>query len=207
LSDQNLPADDAAFATSLSRLPLFAQTLVASRVARRAALAMLAGVDLQSALLACDTIDKISGRGNRTTCDPSALAAHLNVPESSGNETALSALHHAVEAIAAALHAAAGQDAVRGTGQNTGLGSAATLDAAVTHAAGQCIGAVCADPRISKTQFMIVLSSDIEQIAFVCGEAKIGKYDGAGDDVLNRLAPCHAFDLFEPPKSIEDQYR
>lgn len=63
------------------------------------------------------------------------------------------------------------------------------------------------DPRFSEMQLTILLSSDLAQLSFVCQEAKLGPWDGMTNDVLNRLTPCHALELLEPPIAIEDRFR
>ena len=102
LKNPQLPSDDQHSAGLLPSLPVFAQTLLACRLARRAALAMFDAIDLEIALQACDALETISKSGEDASYDHSNLNAIVGIRRTSSNEAALKALHHAVDAIKAA---------------------------------------------------------------------------------------------------------
>jgi hypothetical protein len=174
----------------IGQLPLFAQALVASRLARRACLAMMHDAPLGIALAACDAIDAVAraGDGWRETLDAPKRARSL--PRTGDTEAALEAVRWAFDAAGAA------QGALD-----------FPVDAVVTNSARRSIDAVMADPRVSALQVMIVLAADIDQVAFACREAHVRTYDGVGAHVLSRLAPCHALTLQEPRRPAQEDMR
>lgn len=180
----------AARATELKSLPLFAQALVACRLARRAALAMMAGADQALALEACDAIEAIARDADGWRDENPPIKALAKIRRTRENESALEAVRWAYDSVGVA------QGALD-----------FSVDATVTGSAQRCINAVCDDPRVSKLQIMIVLDGDIDQIAFACKEGNVNANDGVGGHVLGRLTPCHALSLIEPQPKLEDLYR
>ncbi len=171
---------------SLQALPLFARALVASRVARRAVLAMLDGEMRELGLSACDEIDGIllSGEGWRDHLP--GVRASGRAPRTRGSAAALEAVRWAFDSTGAAQGA-----------------NDFPVDAMVTGSAVRCIEAVRADPRVSGVQLDIVLGSDVDLLTFACREAGVGTYDALGGGVLGRLPPCHALTLVRPDGPVE----
>lgn len=186
LKNPQLPSDDQHSAGLLPSLPVFGQT----RLARRAALAMFDAIDLEIALQACDAVETISKGGEDASYDHLTANAIVGIRRTSSNEAALKALHHAVDAIKAAK-----------------ASSLSLETASVTSSVQKCLDAVYDDPRISRLQVAIIVRSDIDQIRFACEEVSIGKHAGLTGHVIGRIVPCHAIQIFDPCKSIEDEYR
>ncbi len=174
----------------LAALPLFGQSLVACRLARRAALAMLDGDQQATAISACSQVEEVIRTGEaRHTSQPSLVRA-ANLPRRSEAAAAFEALRWANDSAGAAAGA-----------------SDFPVDAIVTASAKRCIEVVAMDPRVARLQLAVVLKSDIDSIDFACREASIGTYDALGRGVFARLAPCHALTLVAPPPSPEDEHR
>lgn len=177
-------------APTLAVLPLFAQSLVAGRLARRAVLAMLDGEERLLALEACDVVESIARRGDGWSASlvvPARLRKHRRTRE---NEAALEAVRWAFDAAGAA------QGALD-----------FPVDALVTASAQRSISAVCDDARVSSIQVTIIVQSDVDLIGFACGESNVRTYDGVGEHVIGRLPPCHAITLSTPRWSVEDEAR
>lgn len=170
--------------TDLPSLPLYAQALIASRLARRAALAMLTGPALEAAIASCDAIDHFAQAGDGFRDDHPLYRNHPR-----GN-TPHEALHWAWDSLAAA-HSS----------------SDFPIDPTVTASARRAIAAVTQDPRVSAIQVAILLAADIDQTHFACQEASISKYAGLTPHVLARLAPCHPLTLSDPRRNPEDDFR
>lgn len=180
---------DSARQVDLASLPLFAQALVASRIARRAVLAMLTATEQSLALAACDRIDAIAreGGGWRSAKEPGAVRA---LPRARATEAALEAVRWAFDSVGAAEGALD-----------------FPVDATVTASAARSVDAVRGDRRVSPLQLAIVFMADVDQIAFAAREIRLGKYDALTAHVLGRLAPCHALTLIEPTPSAEELAR
>lgn len=173
----------------LASLPLFAQALVASRIARRAVLAMLTDPEQSLALAACDRVDAIAreGGGWRKAKEPAAVRT---LPRSRATEAALEAVRWAFDSVGAAEGALD-----------------FPVDATVTASATRAVDAVRCDLRVSPLQLAIVFMADVDQIAFACSEIRLGKYDALTPHVFGRLAPCHAITLIEPTPTAEELAR
>ena len=174
----------------LAWLPLFAQALVACRLARRTVQAMLTGADQKVALQVCDALEAACKQGDRWCDEHSSLDSLGSIRVWREHEVVLSTLHLTRAAIAAAQNAIA-----------------SPVDETATYFVQRCIAAVSSDPRISSLQIAILVNSDVDQLTFICQEARIDKLQGVGDYALGRLAPCHALSLIEPPRCIEEEYR
>ncbi len=77
----------------------------------------------------------------------------------------------------------------------------------VTRLVREVIRFVCDDPWVSSLQVAILLSADIDQIRYACGELRLGERDPLTDSVFLRLAPVHALTLIEPRPTPEEQAR
>jgi hypothetical protein len=151
---------------------------------------MLVGADQKVAFQVCDAMEAACKQGGRW-CDEHCIVDSVgSIRVLREHEAALSALHLTRAAIAAAQNAIA-----------------APVDATATYFVQRCIAAVSSDPRISRLQIAILINSDVDQLTFVCQEARIEPLQGVSDYVLERLTPCHALSLFEPPRCIEEEYR
>lgn len=176
--------------SELAALPLFGQALVACRLARRAAMAMLAGEELDIGLAACDRIEDIIRTGGGWRRSHPAIDAFQALDRTGPTRAALEAIRWALDSAGAAEGA-----------------SDFPVDGTVTASARRCIDAITDDPRVGALQVAILLASDIDCVAFACKEAGVRMYDGLGVGVFSRLAPCHALTLTEPRRKLEDEYR
>lgn len=176
--------------SALNVLPLFGQALVACRLARRAAMAMLASEARETALAACDWIELIIRNGGGWRKSHPALEAFQALHRTGSSRAALEAIHWALDSAGAAEGA-----------------SDFPVDGIVTSSAMRCIESVAGDPRVGSVQVAILLASDIDSIAFACKEAGVCTYDALGAGVFSRLAPCHALTLSEPRRCPEEDYR
>lgn len=186
--------------TKFQGLPLFAQALVAARIARRAILATIdSEQDRALALAVCDALDAACRRGDGWK---SAEAAHERASTIASNRqtsATIECLRMAVDSCGAA-HAS----------------SDFPIDATVAASAERAIEAIARDARIGPIQVHIAFAADVDLLAFACEEARINKYDGLAPtprpphpvvDVTQRLAPVRAFTLIEPSRSPEERMR
>lgn len=77
----------------------------------------------------------------------------------------------------------------------------------VTRLVREAIRFVGDDPWVSSLQVAILLSADIDQIRYACGELRLGERDPLTDSVFLRLAPVHALTLIEPRPTPEEEAR
>lgn len=185
-------------------LPLFAQGLLAVRMAVRgvkglegegggadAAMveaARVIGTAAEAALTAAERV-VAQGHGTRAGETQRALRAAMDVryvdwPEETRHTT--TALWYAIDALNAAE---AAQDF--------------PVDATVTRSALTALAALHADPALSGLQVAILAGSDLDLLRFACGEARVGRYDALGKDVLGRLGPVHGLTRSER-KPLDD---
>jgi hypothetical protein len=174
----------------IAALPLFGQALVACRLARRAAMAMVASEDRGVVLAACDEIDTIIRTGGGWRGSHPAMDAARAMPRTHGTRAALEGVRWAFDSAGAA------------EGAND-----FPVDAIVTSSATRCIEAVSEDARVGPVQVSILINSDIDSIAFACHEAHVHTYDPLGAGVFARLAPCHPLTLVEPGRDPEEEHR
>lgn len=176
--------------TELEALPLFGRALVAVRMARRAAMAMLEPSELATAGAACDAMERIARDGDGWSESLPELAATARLVRTRGTVAALEAVRWAYDSLGAAQGA-----------------SDFPVDSVVAASARRCLDAISADSRVSRVQVGIVLAADIDQISFACSEAGVGTYAGVTAHVLGRLAPCHALALNDGRPSMEEEAR
>ncbi len=174
----------------IARLPLFAQPIVASRLARRAALTLLANDEQRYAIGACETIELICELGDGWGSDHLALSSLAKISPSRDSETVVEAIRLAFDSAGAA------QGALD-----------FPVDSTVTASALRGVQTVIAYPRFSPLQIMILVESDIDLLTFTCQEMKVSTYDAVGRHVLGRLTPCHPLSLIEPLRNVEEHYR
>ena len=175
------------------QLPLWGQVLIASRMVRRAALAMTANgpANIHTAVInACDAIERCAVRGDGV---PSEFAVFEKARQLRGAPQARSL----TEAIWWATDAAAAASAANDF----------PVDATVTNSARNAIASIAEDPRVTPLQLRILMAGDLDLVRFACGEARIGKYDGTTRYVMERLPPVHPITLIEPTRSAQDSFR
>ncbi|MBL9030418.1 MAG: hypothetical protein JNM80_01750 [Phycisphaerae bacterium] len=172
---------------SLASLPLWAQALVAVRMARRVALALLAGADLDLAHRACDAIEACAAEGDGTHRHK-ALFGRLG--DRRGTSAAFESLWLAADSACAAEAA-----------------NDFPVDAIVTASAWRSIAAAADDPRISRIQVAVLLAADLDLVRFACAESGVQTYAGLGPAVLSRLTPTHPLTPAAPPPSPESHHR
>ena len=80
------------------------------------------------------------------------------------------------------------------------------VDASVTRSCREALRLLATDERLLPIQIAVLLGSDIDLVRHACREFRVGRYDGLGKDVLQRLTPLHALTLADRP-SIVDEYR
>jgi hypothetical protein len=162
----------------IEQLPLWAQVLIASRAARRAALSLPESTPahIRSALAeACDQLDTSAKRGDFT-------AEARRAGKRASAIRATRATEHAIESLRAAADAA--------LAANDSLDFSAA-ERACTTSTFAAIARAAESPGLSPLQMRIFAASDLDQLRFACGESRIGRYDGLGLHVLSRMAPVH----------------
>lgn len=180
----------------LAALPLRAQVLAASRMVRRAALAMLEeapAASREAVVAACDALAASTRREGATREMEERLERAVAVLDAERS-----------------LRTSALRQAIRLAGDAARAASAAPADGAdagVTDAALDAVRALEEDGRVTPLQLRILLAADVDQLLFACAGAGVGRPDALPDDVLLRLAPVHAITLIEPRRSAEDDFR
>ncbi|MBX3365332.1 MAG: hypothetical protein KF866_11285 [Phycisphaeraceae bacterium] len=177
---------------SLPRLPLWAQVLVAARILERAALAMAPSGDVSTTLAdAYQALQRCArdggGVSRERACFNRAAALHTRPDVDQSLAACAASVIDAARAAEAALDF--------------------PIDSTVTASVRRAIAAIGSDPRISQTQLVILVASDVDQIAFALSEISVGTYDGLTDHVFGRLAPVHALTLVEPRPTPESLAR
>jgi hypothetical protein len=184
----------------LPSLPLFAQALVASRLVRRAVLAVLTEASahetqqdppLRNTFLgACDAVDRVAYRGQGIEAERAVFDRARQQPLAADARMLAPALEHAV---------------------NAAEGAVAAYDFPVDHAVHaslqRCIAALADDPRVNPVQLAVLIAADADLLGFACQEAGVGTYDGLGDHVKGRLTPVHPLTLTEPARTPEEAAR
>lgn len=159
-------------------MPLWAQVLAASRMARRAALALPRDVPEASreALLAgCEALDRCCAAGERLSAEMPAIVRARDLRPAGALEGAVAVFRSAADAAHAAqdsLDFSAAESACEGS-----VGRA-------LHEAGGAVG-------LNPLQARVLAASDVDVLAFNCREFRVGRYDGVGREVMQRLHPVH----------------
>lgn len=165
-----------AVAADIDALPVFAQVLLASRLARRATL-WLAGGGHESfrgeLIAACDAVERCTLGAPAVTFVPPSLPFPAGI------------LPFIVEACARASLAAG----------CACQGDCASCSAHV-HAS---LAASLESPGFNKLQGSIFLAGDLSLISWVCTELRIGHTQRLTQGVLERLTPVHPPDQVPPP--------
>lgn len=84
----------------------------------------------------------------------------------------------------------------------------------VGRSAQTCLALLASDPQLNRLQITVLLSSDIDQIHFACGEINLrpsqslaATYAGLSDYIMQRLTPLHALTVERPTPSPESLCR
>jgi hypothetical protein len=181
---------------SCDKLPLWAQVLMASRLIRRALLALPAkgSESCRAVLLAgCDGLERCAKAGQHLRSEQPAIKRAASFQPSTHTHMVAVAMHWAADAALAAeaaLDFGAAESACSNSAWN-----------AMTHAS--------QSPGMTPLQARIYAAADLDLLRFACEESRIGRYDGLGDAVLQRLVPVHAPTgvVDEPAPSPEDLAR
>lgn len=176
-------------------LPLWGQALIAMRMTRRGAMALIGPehAAVRATMdAACDVIEACAVEGNGVHRYEKELDAAMALRDDCPRDLfpLCHSLWYAVDSARAAQYA-----------------NDFPIDATVTNSARQAIGALAGDRRIVPLQLTVLTAGDMDLVRFACGEAKIGRYDGLTRYVLDRLAPVHALTLVEPTQDVEERAR
>lgn len=160
-------------------LPLWAQVLLAARMAHRAALAAPPTVPAaqRAALVAgCEAIVRCARAGER-------LKAELNTIRLAVDVQPVADLHGATLSLQAAA------DAAHAAHDSTDFSAAET---ACVNSAGNAVRHASLAKGLNPLQASIFAAGDLDLLRFACEESRIGRYDALGDAVLGRLPPVNA---------------
>jgi hypothetical protein len=171
-------------------LPLWVQVLLASRLIRRAVLA-LPGDDSERPrpllIEACDALESCARAGQR-------LKEAKAVLEKAGRIQPPAALR----AVAAAMHWAA--DACHAANDSLDFGAAET---ACVGSVGRAIAELEDSPGLMPMQLHIYMAADVDQMAFACKEDGVGRYDAVSGHVFGRLLPVIALPKLPAPGPMD----
>jgi len=160
---------------SINKLPLWAQVLIASRMARRAVLAVpSAATPTRKVLLhACDAMDRCAAAGEWLSAERPAIrkgSSHQPAADAHGAKTAVYYAADATHAAHDSLDFSAAENACEGSVWKA-------IDAAATA------------KGVQRVQAMIFLAADLDTVRFACKEARVGRYDRLGSGVMGRMVP------------------
>ena len=161
----------------IPKLPLWAQVLIASRMARRAVILLpksFEAGDRKAMLDLCDAIDAAAESGEYRQKIMTPLAAKLDAMRSGPAGEAAEAVYWALDA-AGAAHGA----------------QSFPVDATCVRDVQNAIASASLVEGLSPLQVRIVAAADLDSLRFACGEARVGFYDALGRQVMGRLAPVY----------------
>lgn len=159
------------------KLPLYAQALMASRIARRAVLCLpdsFPETAKAAMITVFDELDALCRDGGAAVNVMRPLYEQANAWRGSTAGEAAEALYWAVDATASAEAA-----------------NDFPVDETCTRDARQAFAAAGRAEGLSPLQVMTYLAADLDQLRFACAEAHIGMYDPLGPAVMGRLAPVY----------------
>jgi hypothetical protein len=161
----------------IPKLPLYAQALMASRMARRAILHLprdFPAEDRALMLETCDALDQFCKDGGASMNRMKPLYDRVWSFRGGAAGEAAEALYWAVDATASAE--AANDFPV----DQTCVRDVENAFASASRAAG-----------LSPLQVRLYAAADLDQLRFACGEASVNFYDALGAAVFGRLAPVY----------------
>ncbi|MCB2097644.1 MAG: hypothetical protein KDE05_08440 [Parvularculaceae bacterium] len=159
------------------KLPLYAQALLAARMARRAIYQLpedYPGSERIALLEICDALEAFCRSGGASMNEMRPHYDRVGERRGGAAGEAAEALYWAVDATASAE--AANDFPV----DQTCIRDAQNAFAAASRADG-----------MSPLQVRTLLAGDFDQLRFACGEAGIGFYDALGGHVMGRMAPVY----------------
>ncbi|MFZ5617235.1 MAG: hypothetical protein ACOZAA_07945 [Pseudomonadota bacterium] len=161
----------------VEKLPLRAQALIASRMARRAILHLpreFSEGDRQAMLALCDALDRAAATGD---LDPTALDEVIEralATRGGPAGEAAEALYWAWDAAGAAIGALD-----------------FPVDDICIMSASNAIASASRTYGMTPLQAVIFAAADLDLLRFACKEANVGFYDALGAGVMGRLPPVH----------------
>lgn len=159
----------------IPKLPLWAQVLIAARMARRAVLLLpksFGAGDRKALLDLCDAIGEAAESGEYRHKMMTPLAAKLDAMRRGPAGEAAEAVYWALDA-AGAAHGA----------------QSFPVDATCVRDVQNAIASASRAKELSPLQVRLFAAADLDSLRFACGEARVGFYDALGVDVIGRLAP------------------
>ncbi len=161
------------------QLPLWGQVLLASRLLRRAILALPenAPASTRLAMLAgCDAIDRSACAGEVLHADKAELKRAASFQPTCYTMAVATSMNWAVDAVLAAE-------------DSTSFGAA---EAACGRSVGTALMWAMEADGMTALQGRIYAATDLDLIRFACAEFRIGRYDGLTKNVMSRLVPIVA---------------
>ena len=164
---------------SYDQLPLWGQVLLASRLLRRAILALPedAPASTRPAMLAgCDAIDRSACAGAVSHEDKAALKRAAGFQPTCYTMAVATSMNWAVDAVLAAEDSTSFSAAEAACGRSVGTALMWAMEA----------------DGMTGLQAGIYAATDLDLIRFACAEFRIGRYDGLTMNVMSRLVPIVA---------------
>lgn len=163
----------------IGELPLWAQVLIASRVAKRAVLALPKNVEAATRatlLEGCDAIERCAVAGEWIKEERPAIQRAMDLQPSGAASAVGMALYYAADA----AHAA-----------HDSLDFSAAQSACVS-SAWKSMQAAMGGAGLNPLQVMTYMAADLETVRFACKEGNVRTYDGVGKYVMERICPVYA---------------
>lgn len=163
---------------TIDKLPLWAQVLIASRLARRAILALPLDVpaSVSEVLIpACDAMDRCAERGEYLADQRPIIAHAANYQPTSATHAVSTALYYAADA----AHAA--HDSL----------DFSAAESACESSVAKALAAAAQSPGMSALQAATYVAADLDLLRFNCETFAIRRYHGVGAEVMQRLHPVH----------------
>lgn len=179
----------------IRELPLWAESLLAARMVRRAALAHFgeAPSELRDKVMeALDTMEECSRTGQPTRAQKALLQEAYRFRDTAKRQEMplLSGLYYAADST---LAADAAQDF--------------PIDGTVAMSALRAIESLQTDRRFSALQIRILLASDVDLLQFSCEKSIGHRYAGLGAAVVNNLTPMHPLTIVDARPEHESYER
>lgn len=156
-------------------LPLWAQALMASRLTRRAVLAMvgdnkLAVADRDVLIAGCDAIDRCAALGQYREAEGELIRSAVAWVPTRRADSLAQAMYWAADAALAANDAS----------------DFSAAETACMNSTKQAIAHAAQSPGMNPLQARMYIAGDIDLLRFACGEFRVGRYDALGQ-VMGRL--------------------